>query len=207
MNKATEKKVKRTRWETTNNAIRQLLIDFYVKSPVFDIIQEFSESVKTFDDPNFNKRSKRKYDENPINILPDNNLFKQEDTDRINLAWFVVNSILEKTMNAIENPLWKWKWDLTWDSFNALEYREKNTKRPLQDVKKKYNLSYPTLHDRLPLFFDIKIDPKWRTHYKYLCPKKDVFMALSRYYTERKIYRWKKNVYLEIVDLFKNIEI
>ena len=160
-------KTKRTRWEATNNTIRQLLIDFYVKSPVFNITQGFLSSLQTCDDPEFNKKSQRLYNENPQPIIP-NWIFKQEDTDKINYSTFAMNNIINKLNESMKNPMWAGKWDLTPNSFANLDYRLINTKRPLQEVKKKHNLSYPPLHDRLPLFFDIKIDPKWRPHYKYL---------------------------------------
>ncbi len=199
-------RTKRTRWKATNDSIRQLLIDFYVNSPVFSILQDFWSSLQTFDDPEYNKKLERLYKENPQQLIPEW-VFSDNDTNKINFSAFTTNNLVNKLVESINNPMWAWKWDLTYDSFANLNYWFKNTKWSLAEVKNKYDLSYPTLHDRLPLFFDIKTISKWKSHFKYLYPKKDVLMALSRYYTERKIYRNGKNIYLEIVNLFRDIEI
>lgn len=204
--KSMKQKQKRTRWKYTNDSIRQILIDFYVKSPAFNIMQDFWNSLQTFDDPEYNKKLERLFNENPQPLIQDW-IFNNEETKKINFSAFVTNELVNKLAKSMENPMWASKWDLTQDSFANLNYRIRNTKWSLTEVKNKYNLSYPTLHNRLPLFFEIKTETKWKTHFKYLYPKRDVFMALLRYYTERKIYKNGKNIYLEIVDLFKDVDI
>ena len=200
-------KIKRTRWEATNQAIRQILIDCYVNSPVFKIFEELLESTMTFDDSNYNKKSRREFEENPINFLPPNDFLKQEDQDKINVASFVLNKAFWKAFWALTNPLQKEKWDLTIDSYVILGKWIETTKWPLNEIKEKYGISYPTLKNRLPLFFKIETITKWKSHFKYLCPKKEVLSQLARYFAERKLVKNKKTIYMEIVDLFKNVEL
>ena len=199
-------RIKKTKWKYTNDVIRNILIDCYVNSPVFKILEECNENALVYSDPDFNKKLKRKFDENPVNIIPDN-LFNKEDTDKINFAWYVMNNIIQKAAVTLWNPLQKDKWDLTIDSFMNLDYRLKNTRWALSDIKDKYGLSYPTLSARLPLFFDIKTVTKWKAHYKYLYPKKEVLVELARYYAERRLVKNWKNLYLEIIDLFKDVDL
>ena len=207
MKNKSDGKIKRTRWEATNKAIRQILIDCYVKSPAFKIFEELLESLMTFDNPNHNKKLRREFEENPINYLPQNDFLKQEDQDKINVASYVLNKAFWKAFWALTNPLQKEKWDLTIDSYMILGNWEKTTKRPLNEIKEKYGISYPTLKNRLPLFFEIETISKWKSHFKYLCPKREVLQYLARYFAERKLLKNKKGIYAEIVDLFKNEEI
>lgn len=180
---------KRTRGESTNNVIRDILKKYYVSTKVFEEFVNFLSRSLNYEMPEMDIQAEKALKG------------KWEPWEIFDLTPFYKQYSNEATYN-ITNPDTPKPHGLSFDSLNRLRVLFLK-EIPAKEILDNFNISYPTLKNRIDHFFIVKMKNEGKAHVKYYTPKPDVFTALVNYYALEKNLKDNWNYFKQIYDLFK----